>query len=52
MDYDTKTDAVLDTLSDFTEEDFVRLALACLDQAGLSVRDQEAIQALLGELSP
>jgi hypothetical protein len=43
MDYDAKTDAVLKTLSDFTAEDFARLAIACLDQAGLSVRDQEQI---------
>ena len=57
MAYDPKTDAVLDSLNDFTEEDFARLALACLDQAGVSVKDQdsdrERVEVLLdlGELT-
>ena len=36
MSYDPKTDAILDTCHDMSKADFARLALACLDQAGLT----------------
>lgn len=32
------------TFDDFTEADWLELALAALDQAGLSARDQHAIE--------
>lgn len=39
--YGARTDALLDRLGgDLTEQDFLDLAVACLDQCGLPVRDQ------------
>jgi hypothetical protein len=47
VQYDPKTDAVVygDVTKDFTKEDWVRLALACLDQAGIHDFDQAYIGA-------
>ncbi len=38
-----KVYAVLETLNDFTEEDFRDLAVACADQAGMRVDCQQAM---------
>lgn len=46
--YDSKTDAVIygsSLTSDFTREDWIRLALAALDQAGLDKVTQDMITA-------
>ena len=43
--YDPKTDAALDRVCEqpMTREDFGRLALACLDQAGMSMWGQKMV---------
>lgn len=52
--YSIKTDAVLDRIFqvDLESGDLLDLAMACLDQAGLSVSQQERVRAVLGAFSP
>jgi hypothetical protein len=46
--YDVRTDALLDRLgNDLTEQDFADLALACADQAGCSLNEQNRIAAIV-----
>lgn len=41
LDYDPRTSALLNRLgTDLTQQDFVDLAVACADRAGLSVEGQ------------
>ena len=48
MSYGARVDALLDRLGgDLTEADFRALALACIDQAGVGTRDQDAIRGIL-----
>ncbi len=48
MSYGSRVDALLDRLGgDLTEADFRALALACIDQAGVGTRDQDAIRGIL-----
>jgi len=51
-EYDAKTDAALNALPDFENEDFVRLALACLDQAGISLHDVKRVHRIVRETYP
>ena len=49
VQYDEKTDAIiynLDSTDKFTREDWVRLACAALDQAGLSLTAQFEVQRI------
>lgn len=45
--YTPRVDAILDTLSDFSEHDFAQLALACIDQDGESLAVQSRVRAML-----
>jgi len=48
VSYGARVDALLDRLGgDLTEADFRSLALACIDQAGVGTRDQDAIRGIL-----
>jgi hypothetical protein len=46
-DYDKRTDTILDHCGGFTPCDFLRLAMACLDQAGLDLRGQRLVLTVL-----
>jgi len=48
VDYDEKIDAAIGALPAMTPEDFLLMALACLDQGGVSVADQKKVYDLLG----
>lgn len=51
--YPPKVEKALDSLSDsFESSDFLGLALACLDQAGLSVRTQMSVAKLVDSEMP
>ena len=53
--YDTKTDHVIydtDAIGEFEDADFVRLAMACIDQAGIAQHRQAKIAAILREQYP
>ncbi len=48
MSYGGRVDELLDLLGDdLTEADFRELAMACVDQAGVGLRDQAAIRRIL-----
>jgi hypothetical protein len=54
VQYDTRTDAVVygcDATRDFTHEDWIRLAMAALDQAGLDAAEQAVVRHALGSRS-
>lgn len=48
-DYENKkvTRVLDESCSDFSEEDFVDLAMACLDQAGVRLSDQSQIEKIV-----
>lgn len=47
--YSARVDALLDRLgSDLTETDFRMLAIACADQGGATIAEQEKIATILG----
>ena len=57
--YDEKTDAALDAIdanaisaADFEDADFRRLAMACLDQGGLTKRDLDRVAAIVDAAFP
>lgn len=47
VQYTAKVDAALDACRDFSKNDFFELAMAALDQAGLSARAQDDLRVSL-----
>lgn len=47
-----KVNKAMDACSDFVEDDFLDLALACLDQAGLSLPVQNKIEKMANDDMP
>ena len=54
IEYDEKTDPIIDACeaADFDDIDFVRVALACLEQAGLPARHIGRVAAIVSEVVP
>ena len=53
FEYDAVTDTALDACdADFDDADFRRMAMACLDQGGLTQRDLDRVAAILEAAFP
>jgi hypothetical protein len=50
MSYDPKTDAIITRCGDMSKADFARLALACLDQAGLTSYWQNEVHKIVSNV--